>query len=89
MRPNSDSSNCLSELSDIFDLTSQVKDAIFFKLKTEKTLIDVMLKSKLKYLFKSHNFVLDQSEFHKLTESILRELFNPLFSPQKPLIIEK
>lgn len=89
MRPNSDSSNCLSELSDIFDLTSQVKDAIFFKLKTEKTLIDVMLKIKLKCLFKSHDFALDQSEFHKLTESILRELFNPLSSPQKPLIIEK
>ena len=89
MRPNSDSSNYLSELSDIFDLTSQVKDAIFFKLKTEKTLIDVMLKIKLKCLFKSHDFALDQSEFHKLTESILRELFNPLSSPQKPLIIEK
>ena len=89
MRPNSESSNCLSELSDIFDLTSQVKDAIFFKLKTEKTLIDVMLKIKLKCLFKSHDFALDQSEFHKLTESILRELFNPLSSPQKPLIIEK
>lgn len=89
MRPDSDSSNCLSELSDIFDLTSQVKDAIFFKLKTEKTLIDVMLKIKLKCLFKSHDFALDQSEFHKLTESILRELFNPLSSPQKPLIIEK
>ena len=72
MRPNTDSLNYLSGLSDVSNQTNLVKNATCFKSKNKETLVNVMLTNKPKCFFKSHNFVLALSDFHKLTVSILR-----------------
>ena len=72
VRPNTDSLNYLSGLSDVSNQTNLVKNATCFKSKNKETLVNVMLTNKPKCFFKSHNFVLALSDFHKLTVSILR-----------------
>ena len=56
MRPNSDSSNYLSEPSGIFNLTNLVANATCLKLKIKGILIDVMLTNRPKCFFKLRNF---------------------------------
>lgn len=72
MRPNSESSNYLSGLSEVFNLKNLVKNATCFKSKKKtETVIDAMLTNKPKcffFFFKTH-FVLALTDFYKLTVS--------------------
>lgn len=56
LRPTSDLSNNLPDVSDTFSLTNFVTDFTCFK-SSKGTLIDIMLTNKLKSFCKSHSFV--------------------------------
>ena len=75
MRPNSDSSNHLSDQNDTFSLTNLVTDSTCFK-SNKGSLINVMLTNKPKSFYKSHSFVTGLSDCHKLIVSILRTSSN-------------
>ena len=77
MRPNSDSSNHLSDQNDTFSLTNLVTDSTCFK-SNKGSLINVMLTNKPKSFYKSHSFVTGLSDCHKLIVSILRTSFQKL-----------
>ena len=83
LRPTLDSSNHLSYLNDTFSLTNLVTDSIYFK-SNKGTLINLMLTSKPKSFYKSHSFVTDLSDCHKLIVSITKTSFQKL--PPKFLI---
>ena len=75
LRPTSDLSNHLPDLSDTFSLTNLVTDSKCLK-SNKGTLIDLMLTNKSFY--KSHSFVAGFSDCHKLIVSILRTSFPKL-----------
>ena len=77
LKTGSDSSNHLSDVKDVFNLTNLVKKPTCFKSQ-DRTLIDLMLTNRPRSFLKSQNFEIGLSYCHKLVVSILRATFKKL-----------
>ena len=77
LKTGSDSSNHLSDVKDVFNLTNLVKKPTCFKSQ-DRTLIDLMLTNRPRSFLKSQNFEIGLSDCHKLVVSILRATFKKL-----------
>ena len=77
LKTGSDSSNHLSNVKDVFNLTNLFKKPTCFKLQDE-TLIDLMLTNRPISFLKSQNFEMRLNDYHKLIVNIQRASFkNP------------
>ena len=77
LKTGSDSSNHLSNVKDVFNLTNLFKKPTCFKLQDE-TLIDLMLTNRPTSFLKSQNFEMRLNDYHKLIVNIQRASFkNP------------
>ena len=77
LKTGSDSSNHLSDATDVFNLTNLVKKITCFKSQ-DGTVIDLMLANRPRSFLKSQNFETGPSDCHKLVVSILRAPFKKL-----------
>ena len=77
LKTGSDSSNHLSDVKDVFNLTNLVKKPTCFKSQ-DGTVIDLMLTNRPRSFLKSQNFEIGLSDYHKLVVSILRASFKKL-----------
>ena len=77
VKTSSDSSNHLSDIKNVFNLTNLVKKPTCFKSQ-DGTLIDLMLTNRPRSFLKSRNFEIGLSDCHKLVVSILRVSFKKL-----------
>ena len=77
LKTGSDSSNHLSNVKDVFNLTNLFKKPTCFKLQDE-TLIDLMLTNRPISFLKSQNFEMRLNDYHNLIVNIQRASFkNP------------
>ena len=74
LKTGSDSSNHLSDVKDVFNLTNLVKKPTCFKSQ-DRTLIDLMLTNRPRSFLKSQNFEIGLSDCQKPVVSILRASF--------------
>ena len=74
IKTGSVSSNHLSDVKDVFNLTNLVKKPTCFKSQ-DGTLIDLMLTNRPRSFLKSQNIEIGLSDCHKLVASILRASF--------------